>query len=348
MKQLFAAIWFLFFTYAAGAQDSSTVKKWQLSGFADLYYQYDFNQPLSNERPPFIYNHKKHNRPSLNLAVLKLSYNSKKLTGNLALMAGDYSRYNLAAEPRLLQRVYEANIGYRVTDKFSAEAGILPSHIGMESAISKDCWNLSRSLLAENSPYYETGVKLNYTFSPKWTASVLLLNGWQNIKENNRRKAVGTQVQIKPDDKWMISSSTFIGNEQPDSVAARLRVFHNFYATYVLTQKLNVAVLTDMGKEGTVNWWSAAGIFQYRWSAQWKATARGEYYSDAGSVIVKAYPLTGIQLQGYSLGVDFLPSKWIMMRSEAKYMNAEQAIFTRNGKQVPDGFSLLLSLSAWF
>lgn len=348
MKKVCIAILLWFISCVMNAQDSSAIKKWQVGGFADLYYQYDFNQPLSNERPPFIYNHKKHNRPSLNLAVLKLSYNNKKLTGNMALMAGDYSRYNLAAEPRLLQHVYEANIGYRFTDKFSAEAGILPSHIGMESAISKDCWNLSRSLLAENSPYYETGIKLNYTFSPKWTASVLLLNGWQNIKENNRSKAVGTQVQIKPDDKWMISYSSFIGNEQPDSVAARLRVFQNLYATYVLTQKLNIAVLTDVGTEGATSWWGAAGILQYRWAAKWKATARGEYYSDAGSVIVKAYPLTGIQVQGYSLGVDFLPRKWIMIRSEAKYMNAEQAIFTRNGKQVPDGFSLLLSLSAWF
>ncbi len=39
----------------------------------------------------------------------------------------------------------------------------MPSHIGFESAVGSDCWNLTRSILAENSPYFESGIKLNYT-----------------------------------------------------------------------------------------------------------------------------------------------------------------------------------------
>jgi hypothetical protein len=39
----------------------------------------------------------------------------------------------------------------------------MPSHIGFESVISADCWTLTRSLLAENSPYYETGMRLEAT-----------------------------------------------------------------------------------------------------------------------------------------------------------------------------------------
>jgi hypothetical protein len=60
------------------------------------------------------------------------------------------------------------------------DAGIMPSHIGFESAVSADCWTLTRSLLAENSPYYETGIKLGYVSKdeklyisallPKWVA----------------------------------------------------------------------------------------------------------------------------------------------------------------------------------
>lgn len=348
MKQLFVAILLRFVVYPIHAQDSVAAKQWQLSGFADLYYQYDFNEPLSKERPPFVYNHKKHNRPSVNLSLVKLAFNEKKWKGNLALMAGDYARYNLAAEPRWLQYVYEANIGYSFTDKFSVETGILPSHIGIESAISKDCWNLSRSLLAENSPYFETGLKLNYTFNSKWSASVLLLNGWQNIKENNKSKAMGTQLVFKPNEKWLFNSSSFIGNEQPDSVAALLRVFHNLYITYELTKKLNMAFLFDAGVEGGRTWWGSAALLQYKINKKLNAAARAEYYNDPHSVIITAFPDTGIQVSGYSFNFDFIALSWLSVRTEVKYMNSAANVFDRNGQAEKRNMSFLLSLAAGF
>lgn len=348
MKQLFVAILLRFVVCPIHAQDSVAAKQWQLSGFADLYYQYDFNEPLSKERPPFVYNHKKHNSPSVNLSLVKLSYSGAKWKGNLALMAGDYARYNLAAEPHWLQYVYEANAGYRFTDKFSAEAGILPSHIGIESAISKDCWNLSRSLLAENSPYFETGLKLNYAFNSRWSASVLLLNGWQNIKENNKSKAIGTQLVFKPNEKWLFNSSSFIGNEQPDSVAALVRVFHNLYITYELNKKMNMAFLLDAGVEGRQTWWGSAALLQYKINKKMNAGARAEYYSDPHSVVITAFPATGIQVSGYSFNFDFIASTWLSVRTEMKYMNSAADSFDRSGEPVKKNMSFLLSLAAGF
>lgn len=348
MKQLFVAILLRFVVCPIHAQDSVAAKQWQLSGFADLYYQYDFNEPLSKERPPFVYNHKKHNSPSVNLSLVKLSYSGAKWKGNLALMAGDYARYNLAAEPHWLQYVYEANAGYSFTDKFSAEAGILPSHIGIESAISKDCWNLSRSLLAENSPYFETGLKLNYAFNSRWSASVLLLNGWQNIKENNKSKAIGTQLVFKPNEKWLFNSSSFIGNEQPDSVAALVRVFHNLYITYELNKKMNMAFLLDAGVEGRQTWWGSAALLQYKINKKLNAGARAEYYSDPHSVVITAFPATGTQVSGYSFNFDFIASTWLSVRTEMKYMNSAADSFDRSGEPVKKNMSFLLSFAAGF
>jgi hypothetical protein len=56
-------------------------------------------------------------------------------------MAGNYSQYNLSAEPTWAQFIYEANIGLKSSNKTNIwiDAGILPSHIGFESAISADC-----------------------------------------------------------------------------------------------------------------------------------------------------------------------------------------------------------------
>ena len=161
----FGGLFLLWFSFSSSAQDSAgTEKKSSLiiSGYADIYYQYDFNKPVDKLRPPFLYNFKRHNEINTNLILLKASYDGKKFRANLGVMTGNYAKYNLAAEPEFFRYIYEANIGYKFSEKVSVDAGILPSHIGCESAIAKDNWNLSRSILAESSPYYETGIKFNY------------------------------------------------------------------------------------------------------------------------------------------------------------------------------------------
>ena len=348
MKRLLCVQVFVILFLFARSQDSTDEKKLKLSGFADLYYQYDFDKPASNKRPSFIYNHKRHNRVAVNLALLQLAYKNKKVKANLGLMAGDYSTYNLAAEPGLLKHIYEASVGYQFTEKLSVDAGIFPSHIGSETAISKDCWNLSRSLTAENSPYYEMGVKLNYTLNEKWTTSLLLLNGWQNIKETNSGKAIGTQVQFKPNAKWLFNSSGFIGNEQPDSMAKSVRLFHNFFVTHSLSPKLSTTLLFDIGTERKNVWWGTAMMVQYMIHEKFNTAFRAEYYKDRRGVIVKGYEPVGFALAGLSYNFDFIPAKFIRFRTEAKYLYAADDIFLKDGVAKNDNFSWLLSAALSF
>ena len=59
--------------------------------------------------------------------------------------------------------------------------------------------NLTRSLAAENSPYFETGAKISYTSdNGKLFLSGLVLNGWQRIArlEGNQTLAFGHQIRI--------------------------------------------------------------------------------------------------------------------------------------------------------
>jgi hypothetical protein len=71
----------------------------------------------------------------------------------LAFHAGTDSNDHYANEPGLLKNIYEANVGISLNKKNNlwVDAGVMPSHIGFESAISMDNWYLTRSLLAENS-----------------------------------------------------------------------------------------------------------------------------------------------------------------------------------------------------
>ncbi len=147
-----------------------------LSGFVDVYYMYDFNQPTQTGRQPFLFNHNRHNEMNLNLGFIKLEASHKKYRSKLALQAGTYVNDNYAAEPETYKSLFEANVGFSLNKKNNLwlDAGIFPSHIGFESAISSDNWTLTRSILAENSPYFLAGAKLGYAPTEKLSLTVFI------------------------------------------------------------------------------------------------------------------------------------------------------------------------------
>lgn len=347
MKQIIILFFVEIIPIIVFAQDSTKKSPVTISGFIDFYYQYDLNKPTSKERPVFLYNYKRHNEFNINLALIKAAYENKKVKASIGLMAGNYPQYNLATEPSMLQYIYEANLNYSFSNKLNMDAGVLPSHIGLESAISKDNWTLSRSILAENSPYFETGIKLNYLPDEKWLFSFLLLNGWQNIQETNPGKAIGTQLQYKPSEKWLLNSSTFIGNEKPDS-AKEIRLFHNLYFTGNLSKKINTAFLFDIGKEGNKKWMGLALFLKYAISKDVNTTFRIEYYDDKYGVIIQPISPTGFKISGISNNIDFNLIGNIFFRLEARLLHSANKQFIRNSMPVRTNISFLGSIAVAF
>ena len=355
MKRLVGFL-FLWFSSSSSAQDSTDSEKRSsliISGYVDIYYQYDFNKPADKLRPPFLYNFKRHNEINTNLTLLKASYYGKKIRANLGAMAGNYAKYNLAAEPEFFRYIYEANIGYKFSEKVAIDAGIFPSHIGCESAIAKDNWNLSRSILAESSPYYETGIKFNYTPNEQWSFSLFVLQGWQNIKDYNSSKALGTQIVFTPSEKIIFNSSSFIGNEKPDS-AKQVRLFHNFHFTYHISPKLKTLFMLDLGaerkidKEGYNKWMGTALLLQYSFSKKFVAATRAEFYSDKNGVIISNYPPSQFETSGLAFNLDFHPTKNFVIRAEMRSLHSKNKIYTRNNIAVQSNFSLLTSAAFYF
>jgi len=319
------------------AQDSTGTLT--ISGYAEAYYQYDFNKPADNNRPGFIYNHNRHNEFNLNLGFIKASYAASRVRANLALAAGNYMNNNYSAEPGVLKNIYEANAGIKLGKKnLWLDAGIFGSHIGFESAISKDCWNLTRSILAENSPYFEAGARLTYTSdNGKWLVSGLALNGWQRITRvsGNSLMSWGTQIQYKPSDKVMLNYSTFLGTDKPDS--ARLsRFFHNIYGVFSITDKFGVTAGFDIGIEekspGSSNsntWYSPVLILKYSFAPRWTIAARAEYYIDENGVIIFTGTPNGFKTTGLSLNIDHSPAINVLVRLEARTLNSKDEIFVK-------------------
>ena len=310
-----------------------------LSAYLEGYYLHDFNQSNARSRPSFAYSHNAVETAKVNLGFLKLNHQTDSTRLNLALSAGSYMRSNYAAEPQTLQHLLEANVGLKLGHNLWLDAGVMPSHIGFESAIGLDNWTLTRSMLADNSPYFETGVKLSYTSDDgKWLASGLLLNGWQKInpKDGSTNPALGYQLSYKPNANTTLNSSAYLGEEQATD-GKRTRYFHNFYGQFQLSDRWQAIIGLDTGAEQATAhakhhhvWYSPVALLQYRYSDRVSVSARAEYYQDANQVIVKTNGANGFKTWAYSANLDYKVSQYFTVRTELRGFDSQDAIFPDN------------------
>jgi hypothetical protein len=360
MPHLFLLALALFCATGAGAQTDTTALHFSLSGYAESYYGYDFNQPADGNRPGFVYAHNRHHEFNVNIAFMRASVQAERVRGNFALMAGTYANANLVAEPGTLKNVFEANAGVKLSKNADLwlDAGIFGSHIGFESAIGKDCWTLTRSMLADNSPYYEAGAKLTYaTPDGMWRFSALALNGWQRIQRvpGNSLLSGGWQITYTPSDRVTLNSSSFFGTDQPDATRL-LRVFHNLYGIFQVTDRLGFIAGLDTGREENPNpdedpnfWYSP--VFIARYAASDKATLAGrvEYYSDKNGVIIATGTERGFQTLGVSVNLDVQLHQNAVWRIEGKMFSSRDAIFEKNnGSATTSNTVLTTALAVWF
>ncbi|MFC5407718.1 porin [Larkinella bovis] len=342
-----------------------------LSGYIEAYYVYDLTAPkTAQERPGFLYNHKRNREVNINLAYLKGSYSGERIRGNFALQAGTYPQYNYAGEQELVKTIYKANVGVKLsrTQDLWFDAGIFPSHIGFESAISKDCWTLTRSLMAENSPYYLSGAKLTYN-SPnrKWTLLGMATNGWQRVRKlpGYSGMAVSTQVQYRPSANVTLNWSSFLGSDRPDTLRQG-RFFNNFYAILTLADRFGLTLGFDLGADhkpvvatgdttrvdggGSYRWFSPVVIARYQTSGRSHLAGRVEYYDDKNGVIMGT---AGFQTMGYSLGYDYVlfssqNTGSALFRIEGKAYQSQTSIFASDNGAKRVNLSITTSLAISF
>jgi hypothetical protein len=340
MKKFFFASAVLISAASAAQDIDSTANPFNFSGFIESYYTYDFNKPSGHTRPGFIYSHNRHNEFNLNLGFIRVIYTKDKVRGNLAIAGGTYMNANYATEPGVLKNMYEANVGYKLSGRKNLwlDIGIMPSHIGFESAHSPSCWTLTRSLGADNSPYYQAGVKLTYsTNDNKWLFCGLALNGWQHISrvEGSSLMNFGTQITYKPTSKLTLNYSTFIGTDKPDSLRL-MRYYHDIYGIFQISDYFGITAGFDIGTEeksnnnsGMNTWYTPVLIAKYNASSRVSLTARGEYYQDEKGVIITTGTPNGFKTTGVSLNVDYAPSSNMLFRIEGRSLNSKDKVFLK-------------------
>jgi len=330
----------------------------EISGFVDVFYVYDFNQPQGTERQPFLFNHNRHNELNLNLGFVKLGLEQPKYRANLALQTGTYANDNYTAESGLLKSIFEANVGISLNKKNSLwlDAGVLPSHIGFESAISIDHRTMTRSILAENSPYFLTGAKLTFNPNEKWEIAGLILNGWQRIQrlQGNSLPSLGTQVNYSPTEYITFNWSAFIGTDAPDTTR-RIRYFNNFYSRFKLSERFGLITGFDIGTQQRTKsnsvydlWYSSVIIGQFNINKKWKTAFRAEYYQDETGIIIPTGTINGFKTTGLSLNLDYTPTQNFFCRLEGRWLNSQDKIFETKTTPTNNNFIIGTSIAIKF
>jgi len=329
-------------------QDSGA---FSISGFADLYAGYDFGNPNNGTRPDFIYNHHRVREFNLNLGYLRLAYQKARYEGVVTLQTGTYAQANYAAEPVVLRSINEARIsvGLGAANNWRLDAGIMPSNVGFESAVSADNWTLTRSISAENSPYYMSGIKVRRQNLGNWEIGGVLMNGWQKIRKPNgsRLPWMGTMAQYAPSERFKISWNTLSGTDER-RLDRGWRMFSNLYGIVQLNSKLGMILGFDIGwqqdgqnLQNGRSWLVPTGILRYGLSNKLALALRGEYFKDGEAVILA----NGAAIGGVSLNLDYQPFPELFARIEGKFYQADRPVFVGANNPSQQNFAITASLA---
>ncbi|MEN9511015.1 MAG: hypothetical protein RLZZ370_834 [Bacteroidota bacterium] len=276
-------------------------KPLRISAYVDVYAGYLFSKPADGQIPYFV-SSARHAELNINLAFIALDYQSDRIRGRLVPAFGTYMTSNYAAEPSGMRNLLEASAGFRIfkNKNLWIDAGILSSPYTNENAVSAQQLMYTRSLAPEFAPYYLSGLKLSAPLSSKTNLSLYLLNGWQQIYDQNKRKSVGTQLEFHPKTGHTITWNTYAGDERNAlNPERRLRLFTDVYWVWNDDGPWKASACAYAGLQAEKRspnvrsedfWWQANFILSRDVTKTFSLAGRVEYFRDAQSVMIKPVP----------------------------------------------------------
>ncbi|MGE0454656.1 MAG: outer membrane beta-barrel protein [Vicinamibacteria bacterium] len=334
---------------SVAAEEAPAEDRLQIHGFLDVPFAYNFNRPAdhANFFPGVGTSAKRDDEFSLNLAQLEISRPASPVGFQLALGVGTatevvhaFEPVGTAVGPEVWRQVVRASVQYqtKLGRGLLLEGGIYPSHIGMEAFATKDNWNYTRSWLGELSPYYQTGLKLAYPVSDRWSAQLHLVNGWQTIADNNRAKSLGMQLAYAGG-PVSFSWNGLVGSETGSGDG--IRALGDVVATYQVKPSLALGFAADLAREGRASgddasWWGAGLYARYAPPGGRSAIAlRAESYDDGDGAISG----TAQTLRELTFTLEHRPVPALILKLESRYDRSSADVFATDGL-APDGSPL--------
>ncbi|MDP3789751.1 MAG: porin [Candidatus Omnitrophota bacterium] len=227
---------------------------------------------------------------------------------------------------------------------------------GAEVIESADNWNFSRSYLFGFAiPFTHTGIRAYYKPFENLPidAYIGIVNGWDNVVDNNKAKTIEGQISYTPTDKLSLSVAGMFGPERFNS-NKDFRNLVDVVATYKATDKLTLKVNYDYGWErngaaylpssGTTPaatgltdqdaiWDGIAGYAKYDIYKWWSVAGRAEYFHDRDGIRTGVLVTNGVpdlELWEVTLTNEFKIFSNLIARLEYRYDKASNQVFTQD------------------
>jgi hypothetical protein len=324
----------------------------QFSGLVDAYYSLNFDHPASGDNALRNFDFKA-NQFSLGMAKVTMEHGPDPIGFRLDLGFGKAFDVIHASEkhPDTFRNLEQAYVSIKPPQAKGLEIDVgefVTAH-GAEVIETNSNWNYSRSLLFVYAiPYYHFGVRTSMPVGKYFTGGVQLVNGWNNIEDNNSGKTwVFTSTFANSKISW--SNNYCVGPEKNNTNQG----YRQLYDTTVLLTphpKASVYVNLDYGRDknigpGAARWVGMAGAARFQMSAVFAVASRAEWFNDADGFTtgtrqkVKEFTLTG----------ECKLNQYAVTRLEYRRDWSDQKFFQRSGSGLSKNQdTLLIGLVAFF
>lgn len=351
MKKIYTPFLFLISCVSAFAQSADSSEKppgLTISGYVDVYYKYNFNENLTDNKTSFT---NSHNSFELGMASIKLEHSYKKASFVADLGFGKRAEEFSYNDANTRFAIKQLNLGYQITSKFKLSMGSFATHIGYEVVDPYLNRNYSMSYMFTNGPFFNTGVKADFTLG-EWNIMLGVFNPTDfktaiiDGKLTNH-KYIGAQLGYAPAKIPFKAYLNYLEGKDTSNI-------QNHQIDLVLTYQLSSKF--GLGYNGTVSAYSASGMSSKSWggsalylnydcSSAFGLTLRTDYFSDkkdlkvyAGTPYVNGGSVLAFTLSGnYKVGQ-------LTIVPEIRLDNASEPIFNKsNGSPVKSTGNLLLA-----
>jgi len=232
----------------------------EFSGLVDGYYSLNFNHPASKNNNLRNFDAKA-NQFSLNMAKLTMEHAADPVGFKFELAAGRAMDIFHSTEPagaEVYKHIFQAYVSLKpkALKGVQIDVGKFVTSAGAEPTETHLNWNYSRSFLFANGPYYHMGLRATVPVSEHFSAGVQLVNGWNNVEDNNAAKTVGLTAAFTSS-KFNWTNTYYVGNEKTDTdVESGIKIkapgIRHFWDTVINvnpSEKFNALFNFDYGVE---------------------------------------------------------------------------------------------------
>jgi len=315
-----------------------------LSGFIDGYYGLNFNHPASHTSQLRNFDIET-NQFGLNMIELiadkapdatasRLGYHVSLGFGQAMNTVNVLEGHDTSGVGQFDQYLKEGYLSYlvKVGKGLQVDAGKFVTPAGAEVIETKDNWNYSRGLLfAWAIPYYHYGLRAKYTFNDKAAVTGYVLNGWNNVIDNNSGKTVAVSLALTPTKKFGFIEN-YIGGPEGTNNNADWRQLSDTVVTFNPTGKLSLMANLDYGRGDKVStspdpafWTGVAGYVRYAATGTVALTGRYEYFDDHDGFET----LTAQHLHEFTGTLERTIASHLITRLEFRRDMSNQAVFQK-------------------